>query len=485
MIFQAGLSNVLRLMIDRAAASALRERLTNLTDALVVGYGVTGRAVALALKRRGVSVTVIDDRPERVEAQAEADGFGVSSPGEAGLSSLLRATQIVLPSPGVPQHHPAFTLADHLEVPVVSELDLAAVWDDRRIAAVTGTNGKTTVTTLVTTMLGRSGIRALATGNTEIPLVEAIDDDPEVEVFVVEASSFRLERALLFRPNVAVWLNLAPDHLDWHGNLASYAAAKERVWASQEATDVAVVPSDDPMVAEYGAVAPGRIVTFAAPGTVADVAVVGASIVAYGHRLLDVADMRRRRPHDIANGCAAAAVALEMGATLEAVADELREFSGLPHRLQFVREVASERAVVSFYNDSKATAPHATVAALRGFDRAVLIAGGRNKDLDLSSLAEIVERLTAVIVIGEAADEIAEVFVGRVLVEHASSMSEAVAMAWALAESAGADVVLSPACASYDWYQNYGARGDDFAAIVADLGRQTASEEHAPSGETR
>ncbi|MFT7646017.1 MAG: UDP-N-acetylmuramoylalanine--D-glutamate ligase [Candidatus Poriferisodalaceae bacterium] len=467
-------------MTDRDwTAEALRHTITHLTDALIVGYGVTGRAVALSLRRRGVHVVIIDDSPQRVVNQASADGLDVTSPSEIELREILSQVQIALPSPGVPQHHRSYALADELNVPIVSELDLAAVWDSRPIAAVTGTNGKTTVTTLVTTMLRRSGFRALATGNTDIPLVEAIDSDPDAQMFVVEASSFRLERARLFRPDVAVWLNLAPDHLDWHGDLASYAAAKARVWAAQTADDVAVIPADDPIVAEYGDLAPARKITFAGPGATADVCVINGAIVAHGHRLVNIAEMRRQRPHDISNACAAAAVALAMGADSEAISDELREFTGLPHRLQYVGQVTNGGFVVSFYNDSKATAPHATVAALRGFESAVLIAGGRNKDLDLSGLTEIAGHLQSVVAIGEAADEVAAVFTGLVRVETATSMKEAVEIAWRLAtqensEQLHRDVVLSPACASFDWYPNYGARGDDFTAVVAELADRVA-----------
>lgn len=428
---------------------------------LVVGYGVTGRAVAAALRRRGGSVLVVDDNPTAVEAQARADGL-VVHPGDVDtLRELLGSVDMVLPSPGVAQHHPSYRLADEMGIAVVSEFDLAARWDDRPIAAITGTNGKTTVTTLVTTMLRRSGIAAVAAGNTDTPLVNAIDADPPAEMFVVEASSFRLERVELFAPRVAAWLNLAPDHLDWHEDLAGYAAAKARIWARQGSDDVAVVPVDEPIVLEHARGVRGRVVTFGNSDR-ADVGVIDGWIVSRGEPLVEIAKMRRNRYHDLKNATAAAAVALSMGASRESIAAELVEFAGLPHRLQNAGTVDG----VCFYNDSKATAPHATLAALKGFERAVLIAGGRNKDLDLSGLGELSDQLVAVVAIGEASEEIAAVFEGRVPVEHAASMGAAVDRAWRLGLEGRCDVVLSPACASFDWYRSYEDRGDDFLSLV-------------------
>lgn len=438
----------------------------DLSRCLVVGLGVTGQAVSRALRTRGHQVVLADDRPDGEGARraaAEA-GLTVEDAGDDSvLAGLVAAATAVIPSPGVPRHHPIYRLADSLERPVVSELDLGAMWDDRPVAAITGTNGKTTVTTMVATMLRRAGIVADAVGNTETPLVEAIDStDPRAEAFVVEASSFRLERVRQFRPAAAAWLNLAPDHLDWHGDLQSYAAAKARIFAHQGPGDVAVLPEDRSDLEPHLGSLQARIVTFG--GATADVGVVDGRVVAHGASLVDVATMRRRHPHDLANGCAAAAVALAMGADPASVADELREFSGLPHRLQPIATIDG----ITFHNDSKATAPHATLAGLAGFHDAVLIAGGRNKDLDLFELQQIAPQLHAVVAIGEAADTIDEVFSGLVPVERASSMRRAIDAARRLAPEGG-DVVLSPACASFDWYRSYEARGDDFRRLVLEL----------------
>ena len=446
---------------------------------VVVGMGVTGCAVAAALAARGHEVIVADDRPSeaarRIARTDAAFGEIHDSTDAALLRNLLSGAAAVVPAPGVPPRHLSYTLAAAAGVPVVSELDLAAQWDSRPLAAITGTNGKTTVTVLTERMLNRSGIAAVSAGNTDIALVDAIDRD--VAAFVVEASSFRLHRARRFAPAVAAWLNLAPDHLDWHADLHDYAASKARIWAAQGPDDVAVVPFGDTDIEPWTSGIRSRRVAFAAPQLLeapCDVRYERGVLVAHGDSIVAAAEMPRRRPHDLSNAAAAAAVALEMGASVEAVATELRSFDGLPHRLAFAGHIGD----VGFYNDSKATAPHATVAALRGFSDAVLIAGGRNKGLDLGELAAIAAHVHGVVAIGEAAGEVVDCFsqpaCGRIELARADSMPEAVEAAHRMALP-GRDVVLSPGCASFDWYSSYGERGEHFATTVADLAERLGS----------
>lgn len=454
---------------------------------VLVGMGATGRAVASALAARGHEVIAADDRP------SEAASRGVGADAAFGeihdstdatlLRKLVSGAAAVVPAPGVPPRHLSYTLADAAGVPVVSELDLAAQWDSRPLAAITGTNGKTTVTVLTERMLNRSGVSAVGAGNTDIALVAAIDR--EISTFVVEASSFRLHRARRFAPAVAAWLNLAPDHLDWHPDLRDYAASKARIWAAQGPDDVAVVPLGDTDIERWTSGIRSRRVTFATPQQLeapCDVHYERGVLVAHGDSIVAAADLPRRRPHDLSNAAAATAVALEMGASAEAVATELRSFDGLPHRLAFAGRVGE----VSFYDDSKATAPHATVAALRGFSDAVLIAGGRNKGLDLGELAAVAPHVHGVVAIGEAADEVVDCFsqpaCGQIELVRADSMHEAVEAAHRMAQP-DRDVVLSPGCASFDWYSSYGQRGEHFSTAVAGLAERTRS--HAPTGDKR
>lgn len=429
--------------------------------ALVVGFAVTGRAVARALIDHGCTVTVTDDA-ETADQRAHASELGadwVEAPSPSGWPELVAGHDGVLVSPGVAERHPVFAAAAAVGVAIRSELDLAASWDDRPVALITGTNGKTTVTSMVTEMLIASGLKAVPAGNVEVPLVAALAD-PDVEVFVVEASSFRLTHATGHHPAVATWLNFAPDHLDVHHDLAGYEAAKANLWRNHHAGGLAVVNADDPVVGAH-APAGGRTQTFGlgpdADWHVADGHLRGPD----GLDLIAVTDLARTQPHDQANALAAAATAFAVGASPGAIGSVLRTFAGLPHRVELVGQAGGVR----WYDDSKATAPHATVAAISGFDHAVLIAGGRNKGLDLTALAPLGPRLRSVVAIGDAAAEVAAAFTNEVPVTVATSMDAAVAAAAAVAQPGDA-VVLSPACASFDWYHDYAERGRDFQRAV-------------------
>lgn len=428
--------------------------------ALVLGFGVTGAAVAAALLQRGVAVLAVDDAPGPAARQrAEALGLDlVEAPDDHRLGALTSAATSVIPSPGVPDHHPVFVLARERGVPVLSELDLAANWDQRPCVAITGTDGKTTVTTLVVAMLRASGVKAVDAGNTETPLVAAIAD-PAIEVFVVEASSFRLAPVDRFRPAVGTWLNFAPDHQDAHADLAAYEAAKARIWRNHAGDDLAVANAEDPVVMRH-APSRGRVETFGLDR--GDWRRRGDELVTpSGEVLVAVEELFRALPHDLTNTLAAAASALGAGATLAGAGRAAIAFRGLAHRVAFVDEAAGVR----WFDDSKATAPHATLAAVAGFSSVVLIAGGRNKGLDLGRLADAAPRVHAVVAIGEAAPEVVAAFEGRRPVHTADSMSAAVDLAGSLARP-GDVVLLSPGCASFDAYGSYAERGDDFAHNV-------------------
>lgn len=435
---------------------------------LVYGLGVTNIAVIRALLAHERDVVVADDGPPEAARTLSAE-LGVPvrvRPDARTLEDLVATVDAVVPAPGLPEHHPVFELARRSAVPVLGEFDLAAAWDDRPTLVVTGTNGKTTVTMLIASMLEHSGVRCAAVGNLETPLVAAIDD-PEPEVFVVEASSFRLARSRWFAPTVGVWLNFAEDHLDVHATVEAYRRAKARIWADQGPDQVAVVNAEDPVVraAEpVGAGAP-RVVRYGLEPLVQAVAtdyheVDGELRGPGGLHLADVEELWSRLPHDRSNALAAAAVALEGGATPDGVRAALRDFRGLSHRVELV----AEQHGVRWYDDSKATAPHATVAAVRGFDSVVLIAGGRNKGLDLGALGEIASRLRGVVAIGEAAAEVLAALPGRP--GQAVDSMEAAVEAAALIARPGDVVLLSPACASFDWYGSYAERGDHFASCV-------------------
>jgi UDP-N-acetylmuramoylalanine--D-glutamate ligase len=442
-------------------------------SALVYGLAVAGAATVRALQRRGVEVRVVDDSGDR-RRQDLATDLGVElvvAPDGDALDRLVAATDVVVPAPGVPETHPLFAAAAAAGRPVVSELELAYGWEQERtggprpMLAVTGTDGKTTTTFLAVEMLRAGGRRVVAAGNTDVPLVEAVDD-ADLDVFVVECASFRLAWTERFRAEAAVWLNLAEDHLNWHTSMASYEAAKARIFDQQRPTDVAIGFAGDPVVMAHLRAAPGRRRTFAL--TDADYRVEGSrphqQLVGPDGPFADVAGMPRTLPHDLTNALAAAALVLETGLVgPSAVAAALAGFAAPPHRIELVGDAGGVR----WYNDSKATTPHAASTAIRGFDRVVLIAGGLNKGLDLGPMAAEAGRIRGVVAIGRAAGDVAAAFAGRAPVITAGSMAEAVERAGDLA-TPGDVVLLSPGCASFDWYPDggYPARGDDFRRLV-------------------
>ncbi|HTZ08044.1 MAG TPA: UDP-N-acetylmuramoyl-L-alanine--D-glutamate ligase [Acidimicrobiales bacterium] len=438
---------------------------------LVYGLGVSGAAVAATLAAEGVAVVAADDDAgPGPRARAAALGIEVvGAPSPAALAALVAGVDEIVVSPGVAPRHPVFAAAG--DVPVVGEVELA--WRRARcpVLAVTGSNGKTTVTTLVRDMLVASGRRAVAAGNIGAPLLEAVGG--EAEVIVAEVSSFQLALTTTFHPPVAAWLNFSPDHLDWHASEAGYRAAKARLWARSGPGDVAVANAEDPVVLAEAAGPAARGATVVLFGLDSgDVRRRGTALVdAEGVAVAEVGELPRSMPHDLVDALCALATATAAGASREGCRRALLAFAGLPHRVELVGEANGVR----YYDDSKATTPGAVLAALDGVRPAVLIAGGRNKGLDLGVLARGADRVRAVVAIGEAADEVAAAFDGRVPVRRAGTMADAVAAAGDLAQPGDA-VLLSPACASFDWYASYGERGEDFARCVRALVRTLRAE---------
>ncbi len=436
---------------------------------LLAGFGATNQAVARALVARGHDIIVFDDGPDSAAVRA-ATSLGLeleSAPGPDRLDELVRSADAVIPTPGLPERHPVLAAATARGLSAAGELDLAGAWDSRPIAAVTGTSGKTTVTEMVVAALESSGVAAVAAGNNDLPLVSAIERS-DVEVFVVEASSFRLSHSRSFGADAACWLNFAPDHLDVHLDLASYEAAKARLWQQLPPGATAVANRRDPTVMSH--LRDDRAAwTFSDEGR-ADWRRDNDVLTGPDGPIVDVGELRRAMPHDIANALAAAATAAVVGATAEGTGDALRGFRPGAHRVQRVATIDG----VTYFDDSKATTPHATVAALRSFEGAVLIAGGRNKGLDLRRLRDAIDRVSCVVAFGEAAGEVAEVFAADRPVLMAGGMAEAVDLAAAAAEP-GTAVLLSPACASFDGYSGYAARGEDFIRVVEDRARRAGA----------
>lgn len=429
---------------------------------VVVGLGKTGLACARFLRAQGAAVAVTDSRSEPPclpQARAQLPDVPLAL-GGFDVELLARAERIVV-SPGVSPAEPVIAAAAERGIPLLSEIELFARAARAPVAAITGSNGKSTVTTLLQRMAAAAGKRVAAGGNLGVPALELLD--PVVELYVLELSSFQLETTRSLAPAAATVLNVSPDHLDWHGSLAAYAAAKEKVFARAE---WCIVNADDPVVAEMKL--GGRRVSFSVrPSSGADWRLGerdGVACLLRGEEpLLRADELRIAGRHNLANALAALALGAVLDLPLPAMLTALRQFTGLPHRTEWVGEAGG----VAWYNDSKGTNVGATLAAIDGLDRPlVLIAGGEGKGQDFSVLAPVLERKArALVLIGRDADLI-ERAVGTVLpVVRAADMDTAVREAARLARPGDA-VLLSPACASYDMFAGYEQRGEAFRAAV-------------------
>lgn len=423
--------------------------------AVVIGYGLTGKAVSLFLKNHGSQVLVFDDNPS---LQPVGDDVEVRKVGE-DFQRIVSEADLVVVSPGVPRSHQVYSS----EVEIISELELAYRSCNIPMVAVTGTNGKTTVTTLVTQMLASAGYRVEAVGNIGTPVVSVVEK--ELDFLVVEASSFQLATTKHFRPRVAAWTNFTPDHLDWHVDIDDYWSSKAKIFSNQGAGDSAVVNGNDPAVMAVTISESVETIRFG-KGDFEFSVLDNRYLASQGKPYIALSDLPRRFPHDLENALASSAIVDTLGVDLNIAAGVLSNFRGLPHRVELVATIDG----ISYYNDSKATTPASVVAALSGFESAVLIAGGRNKGLDLSPLRTIAANLKAVVSIGDSSEEVKAVFSGLagLTVLTADSMKEAVFAARSLAR-AGEAVILSPGCTSFDWYGSYGERGEDFRQIVLSM----------------
>ncbi len=427
----------------------------------VYGIGITGISIAQFLRDRAISVLLFDDNPSSSALKtAKEMGLEIHIPTlDTSFEELIKTVTVFMPTPGLPDEHSVYERID-IEVPVCSEFDLVAEFDDRPLTAITGTNGKTTVTMMVKEMLLESGIKSEAVGNTEIPLVKAIADK-SIQKFVVEASSFRLGHSSKFKPYVSAWLNFSPDHLDVHKDLETYERAKAAIWSNQSRSSTAIGNCEDVTVMRH-IPETGNVKTFGINSGSSKV--VDEFLVVDNEKLLPIQELKCSAPHDILNALAAATIAESSGAEIEAIKKVLQEFDHLPHRIAYI----GRKKGVEWYNDSKSTTPHSVVAAVQGFENVILLVGGRNKGLDLKVMGSVKNNLKRVIVMGEASNELRSVFEGSVPTSSTNSMEDAIKEADLQSEE-GDVVLLSPGCTSFDWYRNYVERGEHFERAVNEL----------------
>jgi len=439
---------------------------------VVVGGAASGVAAARLLVGRGAAVTLTDLRPA-LDAAGDLTSIGVMLELGAHPEGLFTAADLIVVSPGVPAGQASVAAARAAGVPVVGEVELASRWLRGRIVAITGTKGKSTTTALTGRMLEAAGLPVAVGGNIGTPLSSQVEASTPETLHVVEVSSFQLETTDTFHPWIAALLNLSADHLDRHASVEEYAAAKAHLFTRQTEADVAVANADDERSMAMAGAGRARVVRFARDAQIdAGVTVAGGWIVDRGSggdtKLVPVADVRLIGPHLLADVLAAAAIARAAGVTPEPIAEAVRAFNGLEHAMELVGEVRGVR----FVNDSKATNVEAARQAIETFGRGlVVIMGGRFKGGDLRSLRPaLTSRGASVVAIGESAPLLQEAFDGAASVRVAGTMAEAVQAAMTAA-GPGGSVLLAPACASFDMFENYAARGRAFKAAVAALRR--------------
>lgn len=437
---------------------------------VVVGGGGSGLAAARLLVSRGGRVTLTDLRPA-IEGAASLESAGVTLCLGSTPTSLLVGADLIVVSPGVPPFQPGLNAARDAGVPVIGEVELASRWLKGRVVAITGTKGKSTTTALAARILAEAGFDAPAGGNLGPALSGQVDASTPDTIHVVEVSSFQLETTVTFHPWVAVLLNLSPDHLDRHRSLDEYATAKGRIFANQTEQDWAVVNADDPAVLDLAQARRARQVRFSLePRTGARVTVAGGWVVERSAEgevpLVRVADISLLGPHLLTDVLAASAIARLAGAQAQAVAAAVTAFRGLEHAMELVDEFGGVR----FVNDSKATnveSARYSIEACTG--PMAVIMGGRFKGGDLGVIRHAVAgRPATVVTIGEAGPLFAEALREAAAVVDAGSMADAVRAAYR-SLGGGGTVVLAPACASFDMFENYAARGLAFKAEVARL----------------
>ncbi|HMV51143.1 MAG TPA: UDP-N-acetylmuramoyl-L-alanine--D-glutamate ligase [Blastocatellia bacterium] len=439
---------------------------------LVVGLARSGVAAAEFLARLGARVTVNDAKAESELKDAPAiRAKGIEVVGGGHPRELFESSELIVVSPGVPLASEPFGRARAAGVPIISEVELAARFLRGRLVGITGSNGKTTTTTLIGELLKNAGLPTQVGGNIGTPLISLAETSSNDGVTVVELSSFQLEAVEQLHVNVALLLNITPDHLDRYDSMEAYAAAKANIFRNQTANDVAVLNADNDWSAKMNDRTNAAVIYFSRLRELEQgIFLRGDEIIersATGERvLLTRADIPLPGDHNVENVMAALAAGLACGASPDSMRQTVRDFKGVEHRLEFVAEIKGVR----FYNDSKATNVDAAIKCLEAFTGGVIvILGGKDKGSDYAPLAALVrERCEHVVLIGAAADKIAAALENTRPLHRAATMPEAVKLGLELGRP-GDTVLLAPACASFDMFDNYEHRGRVFKEAVRSL----------------
>ena len=440
---------------------------------LVVGLGRSGVASAFFLQEHGAKVIVSDSKSE-AQLQNEVPALldrGISIEAGQHGERTFRDQDLIVVSPGVPSDQPQLQHARTLGIPVIGEVELAFRFLQGKVLAITGSNGKTTTTTLVGEILSKSGKKTLVGGNIGTPVISLASKATPDTLVVLEISSFQLESIQQFRPWIAAILNITPDHLDRHHTFEAYVAAKARIFENQQGSDLAILNADDPTCLALKSKVKGPLLWFSRRQRVESGAFLTGEQIVFRNNgqeqpVLSRADIQLKGEHNLENVLAAVSMTMAAGCTPQQVRQAVQEFRAVEHRLELVSTING----VTFYNDSKATNVDATMKALESFPGNIhIILGGKDKGSDYSVLNPLLrERAKRIYLIGAASDKIASQVSGAIALVRSGTLERAVRQAFDAATS-GDVVLLAPACASFDQFENYEHRGRVFKELVRSL----------------
>jgi UDP-N-acetylmuramoylalanine--D-glutamate ligase len=445
----------------------------NTKKVTVIGAVRSGSAVAKLLKSRGADVFVSDSAPaEKLQSQV-SDLISCSIEYEVGNhSDRVYKCDLMVISPGVPSNAPVVIGAQKRSIKVVSELEVGSWFCRSPIVAITGSNGKTTTATLTGRILADAKKKHVVAGNIGTAFSSVVLGLAKTDIAVLEVSSFQLDYIESFRPTISVLLNITPDHMDrYDHSMENYSSSKGRIFKNQDNKDTLIYNADDEWTNRIISQAQCRRIGFSTQQKISEGAYISGnslvtSVGGIKQEIIDINQIFIKGMHNLYNSMAAALVGISIGIDSSSIRSTLKTFEGVEHRLEFVREINNVR----YYNDSKATNVDSVWYALQAFkEPIVLILGGRDKGNDYTRLNGLIKKnVKAIIAIGESADKIEQAFHGKTTITKSTSMDDAVGKAQALSQS-GDVVLLSPACASFDWFNNYEHRGQVFKELVGKL----------------
>ena len=441
---------------------------------LILGLAISGVSTAKALTKMGASIIISDmkKKEELKEYIEELKDFNVKY--VLGSNDVdLETIDLVIKSPGIPVEIPIIKKAESMGIEVITDIELASRISRNNMIAITGTNGKSTTTTLIGEIFKLSGKKAHVTGNIGVGILWEIVNSKEEDIFIIEASSFQLESTKNFKPNVSVIINITPDHINWHKTFDKYVYAKKKIFLNQNEDDYTILNYDDPIVRGFKDEVNSKVFFFSTDN-ILDKGVYledGFIVVNDGINKLKVlkpSEIRIPGKHNLQNALASIAAAYVMGIDIKTIANTLREFSGIDHRLKYVDTING----MNFYNDSKGTNPESSIAAVKAIDSPIiLIAGGMDKESDFQDFVDSFNgKVKDLILLGETANKIKNIAISKGFnnIYIVDNMEGAVRKAYEVGEK-GDNILLSPACASWDMYKSYEERGNDFIRAVKSI----------------